>query len=329
MKKLSSDILFYQGLIGLIAGPILIFFFIKFVFTQSFPAAVIPFFYVLLGLLVIRGWYGVYKAGRISFDENFIYIENYFSKSSIQIPINKVVGITHSFNLNRSTSARKPYRITYEYDGKKTAVKFYKSLELYHVNDLENLIGLPQQKSVITNQGFIHNSDAIIAKSLKINSTTRITSAFMDHIMMTIVAMIFGLPCIIVTFLSKSTPKPDDILFDVALIGFALYFCKDCVYGQSIAKRLFKQQVVNNKTSQIASPLRCFIRDVFMIIWPIEVIAILTKPERRLGDMVAGTKVIVFDPALEKQRPNYLQLGLCFILSYAIMLAVSILSYPH
>lgn len=303
MKKLSSDILFYQGLAGLIVGPVLIFFFIKYVFSQSFPSHVIPFFYVLLVFITIRGYYSAFKAKRISFDDQNMFLGNYFSKKFIQIPLNDVISIIPSFTLYSSTSGRKRYCITYMYDDNQKTTKFFKSLELYHVHNLENLIGLEKYKSVITNQ-HIQDSNSIIAASLKIDSTTRLTSAIMDHVIMTIVVMIFGLPYIIMVFLNKSTPKQQGVLFDMTLIGFALYFCKDCIYGQSIAKRILKQQVVNNKTGEIANPVRCFVRNIFIIIWPIELVVILITPQRRLGDIIAGTKVNAFDSNLKKPKSN-------------------------
>jgi len=325
MKKLSSDILFYQGLAGLIIGPFIIFFFIRTFFITAFPPVIIPIFYVLLAYITIRGCYGVYKARRISFDDRCIFLENYFSKKFIQIPLNDVISITPCFTLYRNSfSGRKRYNITYMYDGRQNTIKFFKSLELFHVNNIENLIGLQQHKSVITNQQTIHDSNSIIAESLKINSTTRFTSAVMDWIIMTLVVMFFSLPFMIYNFTNKDF-KNDGILWYIALIGMALFFCKDCIYGQSIAKRILKQQVVNNKTGKIANPIRCFVRDIFMILWPIEGVATLINPQRRLGDIIAGTKVIEFNPELKKPNLNYLQIAISFLLAYLIMLLVPML----
>jgi len=321
MKKLSSDILFYQGLGGLIIGPVLIFFFIRTFFITAFPPVIIPFFYVLLAYITIKGCYGVYKARRISFDDRYIFLENYFSKKLIQIPLNDVISITPSFTMYSNTSGRRRYSITYTYDGRQNTIKFFKSLELFHVHNMENLIGLQQHKSVITNQQTVHDSNSIIAESLKINSTTRFTSAVMDWIIMTLVVMFFSLPFMIYNFVDKSF-KYDGILWYIAIIGIAFFFCKDCIYGQSIAKRILKQQVVNNKTGEIANPIRCFVRDIFMILWPIEGIATLINPQRRLGDIIAGTKVIEFDPELKKSKLNYFQIAISFLLAYLIMLLV-------
>jgi hypothetical protein len=44
---------------------------------------------------------------------------------------------------------------------------------------------------------------------------------------------------------------------------------------------------------------------------------ILINPARRVGDRIAGTKVIVFDPELEIPPINYSQVAVSFILAYA------------
>jgi uncharacterized RDD family membrane protein YckC len=102
-------------------------------------------------------------------------------------------------------------------------------------------------------------------------------------------------------------------------IGFALCFCKDCMNGQSIAKRLLRLQVVDNKTGVAANSLRCFVRNMFMVLIPVEGLMLLINPTRRLGDIVAGTKVVAFDDTLEQPKINYLQIVISFLLAYAFV----------
>lgn len=160
----------------------------------------------------------------------------------------------------------------------------------------------------------------------KTNAGTRIGSMLIDHFAMTFLAMIFFLPGMISGFstafeINHEQTSPDIFggMSYIGLIGFALYFCKDCIKGQSIAKRALKLQVVENSTEEIASPLRCFVRNIFIIIWPIEVIVTMVNPSRRIGDMVAGTKVIPFNPELEQPKLNFGQIGLSIILSYGLI----------
>jgi uncharacterized RDD family membrane protein YckC len=149
----------------------------------------------------------------------------------------------------------------------------------------------------------------------KITLGTRLGAMILDHIMMTIIMVLFMLPGLI----SETMHDPFAGIY-FWLFGFALYFCKDCINGRSIAKRILKLQIVDNKTGQVASPLKCFVRDVFCILWPIEIIIALINPSRRIGDLVAGTKLISFDPSLEQPKPNYAQIALSIGIAYGIML---------
>jgi len=79
--------------------------------------------------------------------------------------------------------------------------------------------------------------------------------------------------------------------------------------------------VVDHHTGQVATPIKYFIRDLFIILWPIEVIATLVNPARRLGDYVAGTRVVVYDPAAVAQPGiNIRSLILPVILSFGLLL---------
>lgn len=163
----------------------------------------------------------------------------------------------------------------------------------------------------------------------KINVGTRIGSMLLDHIAMTFIAMIFFAPGMISGFSTAFEVNHEQTNLDIfgglsyiGLIGLALYFCKDCIHGRSIAKRILKLQVVENKSGNVASPIRCFIRNIFCILWPIEVIVTLTNPSRRIGDMIAGTKVVPFNPELEQPKVNYLQIGLSIILAYGLMVLI-------
>ncbi|WP_412983932.1 RDD family protein [Pontimicrobium sp. IMCC45349] len=163
----------------------------------------------------------------------------------------------------------------------------------------------------------------------KTNAGTRIGSMLLDHIAMTFIAMIFFIPGMISGFsaafeINHEQTNPDIFggLSYVGLIGFTLYFCKDCINGRSIAKRALKLQVVENKSGNVASPIRCFVRNIFCILWPIEVIVTLASPSRRIGDMVAGTRVIPFNPELEQPKVNFAQVGLSIVLAYGLMVLV-------
>jgi hypothetical protein len=104
------------------------------------------------------------------------------------------------------------------------------------------------------------------------------------------------------------------------LIGFAVYLCKDAINGRSPGKRILKLQIIDNATGKAASPVKCFVRNIFIILWPIEAIVALINPSRRIGDLVAGTKLIPFNPTTEQQKTNWRQAGISLALAYGLML---------
>jgi uncharacterized RDD family membrane protein YckC len=155
-----------------------------------------------------------------------------------------------------------------------------------------------------------------------LTARTRFIAMFIDHCAMTLMAMI---PVAIAICFnagknSANTSGYNSATNYIGLIGFAVYFCKDSFRGRSIAKRLLKLQVVDNSSGQAASPLKCLVRNLFCILWPVEVIMTLRDPSRRIGDRVAGTRVILFDPAAIPVQADYRQILLCFVLAYGFML---------
>jgi uncharacterized RDD family membrane protein YckC len=161
----------------------------------------------------------------------------------------------------------------------------------------------------------------------QINTGTRLGAMLADHFFMSLIAMIFYFPEMVSSLIKFQDPNnqaipnfENDVFIYISIFGFAIYFCKDCINGRSIAKRLLKLQVVDNTTGQVASPLKCFIRNLFIIIWPIEGIIALVNPSRRLGDRVAGTKLIIFDPTLENRKINIIQILISVVISYGLVL---------
>lgn len=90
--------------------------------------------------------------------------------------------------------------------------------------------------------------------------------------------------------------KTSDLIIYIP-VGF-LYmglFNKDFYSGQSVVHRLLGYQIVDNKTSQPADKLRCMIRNITAPLWIIEGVVTLFSPNRRLGDIIAGTKIMDVD----------------------------------
>ncbi|QIX62082.1 RDD family protein [Hymenobacter sp. BT18] len=154
----------------------------------------------------------------------------------------------------------------------------------------------------------------------------------LDHFIMTMVAMLFAIPMMISIFSEAFTISHEQNEMDfggpflyVALLGFALYFCKDIINGQSIGKRITKVQVVDNNTGLVASPMKCLLRNVFCVIWPLEVLMTLINPGRRLGDLLAGTRIVPFTSS-KTSGPNFdLTKALPpIVVAYGLMLLISL-----
>ena len=152
----------------------------------------------------------------------------------------------------------------------------------------------------------------------------------LDHVFMTIIVMVFFLPTLISDFSDafKISHEQTDSKFMerptvyIAMLGFALYFCKDIINGRSIAKRILKLQVVDNATGRVATPLQCFVRNIFCVLWPIEVIVAMRNRSGRLGDRVAGTRLVNYDPALEQPKLNIGKTVLTIIIAYGFVLLI-------
>ncbi len=166
---------------------------------------------------------------------------------------------------------------------------------------------------------------------LPISIYSRITSMFLDHVIMTFIATVFVIPASIYSSLHPETigffhTNMTDIfgiLNYISFVGFALYLCKDNIGGRSIAKRIMKFVVVDNSSGEPARPIRTLIRNAFCILWPIEVIITLFNPSRRLGDYVAGTKVVLYDISLYKDKTvSYRQILISFAIAYSSMLVI-------
>jgi len=162
----------------------------------------------------------------------------------------------------------------------------------------------------------------------RISLGSRLVSMLLDHVIMSIIAVVFFIPQMISAFSGFETSHEpmqfnDGTSFYLSLIGLALYFCKDSFNGRSIAKRIFKLQVVDNNTGEAASPLRCLVRNLLCIVWPIEVLVTFGDTGRRLGDRLAGTRVTVYKPEQEQPRFNVFQYLLPLIISFAFIASLA------
>ena len=159
----------------------------------------------------------------------------------------------------------------------------------------------------------------------------------LDHMIMSFGCFIVCIPILVVNIISliNSTHSPTIFMPTVGFfysfaLGINVYFFKDSINGRSPGKRITKLQVIDNKTNMAASPLKCFIRNIFIIIWPIEGIISIINPSRRIGDFVANTKVVNCRSENNNPKINYVQIIIPFCIMLMILYAMIALGfYPR
>ncbi|MBN4065756.1 RDD family protein [Candidatus Amoebophilus asiaticus] len=124
----------------------------------------------------------------------------------------------------------------------------------------------------------------------KITLSKRLGSMLIDHIAMCGIAALIGIPLMILGFFSKRYFNVD-LNWIAGILIFAIYFNKDFFRGKSIGKRTIGLIVITNKGDEVATRLQCFIRNLTIILFPLEVLISLFSRQRRIGDLLAGTKI--------------------------------------
>ena len=94
-----------------------------------------------------------------------------------------------------------------------------------------------------------------------------------------------------------------------------LYLFKDNDTGQSIGQAIIGISTVHNDTA--VRPVRALVRNLFLLIWPIELLLFLFSG-KRLGDIVTKTETVVVN---ERQRPTN---GMLSVILYLIVWGVEV-----
>ena len=143
----------------------------------------------------------------------------------------------------------------------------------------------------------------------------RIISAIIDLFSLTLASMILS----VIEVFTLTPPVY------TAIVLFSVFLNKDIYYGKSIGKYFNGTRVVSIKTGSVASPIQCLIRNLFILIWPLEAIVLFFTPERRIGDMVAGTKVQENLEIGEEMKWQYVQAIISIVTS--VTLVYSLFTY--
>lgn len=157
----------------------------------------------------------------------------------------------------------------------------------------------------------------------------RLASMLVDHFAMTFIMMFIVMPGFAISMFDAFNLDHDPSSFGFGgmsflfAFGFSAYFNKDIFNGRSPAKRILKMQVIDNKTGQVANPLKCLARNLTIVLWPIEVIFVLIDPKRRLGDKIAGTRIdYVENP--EKTKMNWSKFVIALLIAVGFSVLISL-----
>ena len=153
----------------------------------------------------------------------------------------------------------------------------------------------------------------------------------LDHFVTTVVIMIVAAPGVLYD-VSNMIGNPDAPIklflgnYYLNILACSLIFNKDIYLGRSVAKRVLKFQIVDNNSNMPSNPLRCFVRNLTIIIWPIEVLFTLVNKQRRLGDYIAGTKLVTYNSDIHSADFNWGLAVVAFVVS--ILFTYAVLFYP-
>jgi len=150
---------------------------------------------------------------------------------------------------------------------------------------------------------------------IKSSRKRRIVAFLTDHIVLTflgasVVFLILG-----PDFIDKiNIDHFRNILILVLLPVFLIYFCKDFINGISLGRWIMGIMVRDEDNSkEVPSKTRLFVRNLFLLIWPVELLALIfNKNKQRFGDNFAKT-IVVKNPDKAKKSSRVIALGVIFI----------------
>lgn len=121
----------------------------------------------------------------------------------------------------------------------------------------------------------------------KTTISERLTSMIIDGS----TSQIIAIPFIVLIIFTNLKNNLYFLVFTVAFV-FTVFICKDLILsGNSIGKRISHLQILDIDNNEPSS-LKLICRNLFFFLWPIDIIFCCLNPERKLGDILFGTKVV-------------------------------------
>ena len=150
----------------------------------------------------------------------------------------------------------------------------------------------------------------------KIDLFKRIRSMLIDFC----IICVSSIPFVLLIIIFK---LDGNLIFQTLSFSFlgSLFLCKDLINGKSIGKRIVNLRIVGNLQSEV-SPIRLILRNMFFFIWPVELIFCLINPEKKLGDIVFGTKVVLDEGNIKPIDIKKQQIFSYFIIVLTILFSI-------
>lgn len=144
---------------------------------------------------------------------------------------------------------------------------------------------------------------------IKSSRKRRIAAFMIDHFVLTFFMVSIVFLSLGPNSIDGNNPSKMTTILSVIILGFMLYFAKDSIKGISFGKWIMAIMVRDeNNHYKIPSFGRLFLRNLFIVIWPVEFIVLATSDlKKRLGDKTAKT-IVVKSPDKPTKLPRILAL---------------------
>jgi len=135
MKELSSDVLYYKSLIGLIIGPILIAAFISFFWKNNFSDSVVNISYGILVIFTVIQWIRLSHSRKVYYDGNSLILKSYFRDKSQPISVFEIESVKFVYNFSVKKE-RKLIKLSFESKGKSSYIYFFRNSDKTTLDEL-------------------------------------------------------------------------------------------------------------------------------------------------------------------------------------------------
>jgi len=160
----------------------------------------------------------------------------------------------------------------------------------------------------------------------KASRKRRMAAFLIDHILFTF--LIAGIVFLLIMPAISDDTEPEGVVLTLFLVIVPLviaYMAKDAVRGISPGKWIAGIMVRDaDDPEQVPSVRRLLIRNIFIVMWPVEFLVLALSPDkRRIGDKLAQT--IVVNNPVEVSRVKRVLLLVVVVFAFCVVLFVSII----